>query len=47
MCIKRCVKTTFSFVFMDTVEIFVNKLFFPTLLFQLSNYVPIIILSSR
>lgn len=39
MCVKRCVKNMFSLIFMDTVEIFVNKLFFPTLEYKLSNYV--------
>lgn len=34
-----CVKMLFSFLVMDTVEIFVSKLFSLALLFKLSNYV--------
>lgn len=34
-----CVKMLISFLVMDTVEIFVSKLFSLALLFKLSNYV--------
>jgi len=47
MCVKRCVKTMLSFIFMDTVEIFISKLVFTTILFKLSNYVLSVILFSK